>query len=270
LKSTSFVAAAALSTLLSSGVAAAAENASSRPVSATAAASPAAASQGPSTDHWQQQVALYVAAVGMSGRAGVGGLEADVDLSFSEIMDQLEAAGMIAWRAEKGDWAIFANTIFMGLGATKDLRFGGTAEADFDETIFELDGARRFAKRWEVYGGMRVMDVDASLELRPAVGPDLSAEGSKTWVDPLVGVRYQAPLGKSWSFVGRADVGGFGVGSDFAWQALVHFDWRLSKHWGAAFGYVLLDIDYDDGEGSDEFLYDLRSEGPVAAATISF
>ena len=254
MKSASFVAAAALSTLLS-GAAATAENVSSSPAP---------------TDHWQQQVALYVAAVGMSGRAGVGGVEADVDLSFSEIMDQLEAAGMIAYRAEKGDWAIFANAIFMGLGATKDLRFGGTAEADFDETIFEIDGARRFAKRWEVYGGARVMDVDASLELRPAVGPDLGADGRKTWVDPLVGVRYQAPLGRSWSFVGRADVGGFGVGSDLAWQALVHFDWRLSKHWGAAFGYVVLDIDYDDGEGSDEFLYDLRSEGPIVAATISF
>ncbi|HET8945683.1 MAG TPA: hypothetical protein VFQ07_01765, partial [Candidatus Polarisedimenticolia bacterium] len=241
------------------------------PLPATTAASPPPApSPTASTGRWQQQVALYVAAVGMSGRAGVGGVEADVDIPFSEIMDQLEAAGMIAWRAEKGDWAVFANVIFMGLGATKDLRFGGTAEADFDETLFELDGARRFAKRWEVYGGARLVDIDASLELRPVTGTTLHADGSKTWVDPLVGVRYQAPLGDHWSFVGRADVGGFGVGSDLAWQALVHFDWRLSKHWGAAFGYVLLDIDYDDGEGSDAFLYDIRSEGPVAAATIAF
>jgi len=263
LKST-FPAAAAALALFLPGAAAAAESAP--PASPS---KPPAVSTAPA-DAWKQEVALYVAAVGMTGRAGVGGVEADVDLSFSEIMDQLQAAGMIAYRAEKGDWAVFANAIFMGLGATKDLRFGGTAEADFDETIFEVDGAWRFAKRWEVYGGARLVDIDASLELRPVTGTTVDADGSRSWVDPLVGLRYRAPLGEHWAFVGRADVGGFGVGSDLAWQALAHFDWRISKHWGAAFGYVLLDIDYDDGEGSDRFLYDIRSEGPLAAATISF
>jgi len=263
LKST-FPAAAAALALFLPGAAAAAESAP--PASPS---KPPAVSTAPA-DAWKQEVALYVAAVGMTGRAGVGGVEADVDLSFSEIMDQLEAAGMIAYRAEKGDWAVFANAIFMGLGATKDLRFGGTAEADFDETIFEVDGAWRFAKRWEVYGGARLVDIDASLELRPVTGTTVDADGSRSWVDPLVGLRYRSPLGEHWAFVGRADVGGFGVGSDLAWQALAHFDWRISKHWGAAFGYVLLDIDYDDGEGSDRFLYDIRSEGPLAAATISF
>ena len=224
----------------------------------------------PASSGWRHEIALYVAGTGMSGQAAAGGVEVDVDLPFSEILDQLEAAGMVAYRAEKGRAAIFANALFMGLGATKDLRFGGTADADFDEAIFEIDGAWGFAKHFEVYGGARVVSLDARLELRPIVGPTIDGNGSKSWVDPLVGLRYATPLGKSWTFVGRADAGGFGVGSDFAWQALAHFDWRISKHWGAAFGYVILDMDYDDGEGADFFSYDVAAQGPLAAATISF
>ena len=62
----------------------------------------------------------------------------------------------------------------------------------------------------------------------------------------------------------------FGLGSDLAWQAMAHFDWRISPHFGAAFGYVILDIDYDDGNGSDYFLYDIAAQGPMAAVTFTF
>ena len=236
----------------------------------TAAAAPSSPSATPAGDRWNHQVALYIAGVGMSGKSAIGPVETDIDLSFSEIFDHLEVGGMAAYRGEKGNCAIMANALFVGLGAAKDLPLGGTAEADFDQTLFEVDGAWRFAKHLEVYGGARLVDIDANLELRPINGTTLEADGSKTWVDPLVGLRYAVPIGKHWAFVGRADGGGFGVGSDFAWQVLTHFDWQISKHWGAAFGYVYLDIDYDDGDGQDYFLYDVAAQGPIAAATLTF
>ena len=177
---------------------------------------------------------------------------------------------MVAYRGVRGDWALMANAIFIGLGASKDLPLGGTADVDFDEAILEVDGGWRFARHWELYFGVRLVDIDATLEVRPITGTDQSAEGSKSWVDPLVGLRFEVPMGKRWSFVGRGDIGGFGVGSDFAWQAMGHFDWRISKHFGTVFGYVALDMDYADGSGSDYFLYDVVAEGPFAAATFHF
>jgi len=240
------------------------------PTAAAAATTSPPAATSVAGDGWKHEVAIYVAGVGMSGKSAIGNVGADVDISFSEILDQLEAAGMAAYRGEKGKWAIMANAMFVGLGATKDLRLGGTAEADFDQTLFEVDGSRRFAKGLEFYFGARLVDIDANLELRASNGTTLAGDEKQTWVDPLVGLRYATPIGKSWSFVGRADVGGFGLGSDLAWQALAHFDWRISKHFGAAFGYVILDIDYDDGEGQDYFLYDIAAQGPIAAATFTF
>jgi hypothetical protein len=177
---------------------------------------------------------------------------------------------MVAYYGHGVRWGAMANLNYVGLGATKDLRLGGTAEADIDQTIVEGEAMRRFAKGLDCYFGARTVDLDSHLELRPSVGAARSDSARKTWIDPVIGLRYETDLGKKWRFVGRADVGGFDVGSHLAWQVLTHFDWRLSLHMGAAFGYVLLDIDYHDGHGADEFLYDIRTEGPVAALTFTF
>lgn len=206
----------------------------------------------------------------MSGKSSVGSLDADVDVPFSEILENLQAAGMVGYRGTNGRWAVMANAVFMGLGVTKDLRFGGSAEVDLDQSMLEIDGGWRFAKGLELYFGLRANDIDADLELRPIVGSTQTAHGSQTWVDPLVGLRWERPIGAKWQFVGRADVGGFGVGSDFAWSAMAHFDWRISKHFGAAFGYIAIESDYEDGEGSDYFRYDILNTGPMAAATFHF
>lgn len=229
-------------------------------------ASPAAAPSGA----WQNEIGLYAAGVGMSGQAAIGSLGVKVDLSFSEILDQMEAAGMVAYDGHGERWGAMANLNYVGLAATKDLPLGGTAEADVDQTLFDAEATRRFAKGLQYYFGARVVDVNTHLELRPAAGADRRDHVRQTWVDPLVGLRYETPLGKRWRFVGRADIGGFDVGSHLAWQVLTHFDWKLSSHVGADFGYVLLDIDYHDGQGRDFFKYDIRSEGPVAALTFTF
>lgn len=204
----------------------------------------------------------------MTGQASVGSLDADVDVPFSKVLEHLQAAGMIGYRGTNGHWGVMVNALFMGLSTTKDGRLGGSARADLNQSMLEVDGAWRFAKRLELYFGLRGNDIDADVELRPAIGSNQAASDRKTWVDPLVGLRWEAPIGAKWTFVGRADVGGFGVGSDFAWNAMAHFDWAISKRWGAAFGYIALDMDYKDGEGSDFFRYDILTTGPMAAATL--
>ena len=261
-------AAAALLASLPAGAAAAAETSQASPASSSAA--PSAAASSSSGSGWEHKVALYIAGVGMSGEAAIGNLGVDVDLSFSEILDHMEIGGMAAYRGRKGNWAIMANALFVDLAAEKDLPLGGTAEAGFDQTLFELDGSRRFAKGLEFYFGARLVGIDSTLEAHLINGTTLEAEEKKTWVDPLVGLRYETAMGKHWAFVGRGDVGGFGLGSDLAWQAMALFEWRISQHFGTAFGYVILDIDYDDGNGSDYFLYDIAAQGPMAAVTFTF
>jgi hypothetical protein len=231
-----------------------------------AAGGPAAAA----TDEWQHTLALYAWGAGLSGESTVHGADADVDLSLSEILEDLEMAGMAAYRGERGPWAVMANGVFVGLGATEDLPIGGAADVDVDLSVLEVDGAYAITDRFEVLFGLRGVAVDVALEVRSPLFPTFSDDQNKSWLDPLVGARFEVPMGQRWSFVGRGDVGGFGVGSDFAWQATAHFDWRISPHVGMAFGYEALDMDYDDGEGADEFRYDMIIQGPFLAVTFAF
>ena len=177
---------------------------------------------------------------------------------------------MVAYRGTSGPWAVMANAVFVGLGATKDLPLGGAADVDVDQAILEIDGAYAITERFEVVFGLRGVATDVAVEVRSPLLSTLNGDDSKSWIDPLVGARFEVPMGKKWAFVGRGDIGGFGLGSDLAWQATAHFDWQISPHVGMAFGYELLDMDYDDGEGPDEFRYDMTMQGPFVAVTFAF
>lgn len=234
--------------------------------------SPAVAAPGVQTTGggWDHQASVYLLAAGLDGQVTVRGLDADVDVSFSDILEDLEMGGMAAYRGSTGRWAFMTNIVYMGLGATKDGALGGRTDVDVDELAVEVDGAYRFGPRFELLFGLRGrwLDVSAAVD-RPPLSP-AEESASQNWVDPLVGGRVELPMGEKWTFVGRGDIGGFGVGSDLAWQFQAHFDWRFTTSFGVSFGYMALDEDYEDGEGSDRFHYDVRTEGPLAAVTFWF
>jgi hypothetical protein len=69
-------------------------------------------------------------------------------------------------------------------------------------------------------------------------------------------------LNEKWSFLGRADIGGFGVGSDFSWNALAGFGYKTSETQTAYIGYRALSVDREDGTGDDLFKWDVLYYGP--------
>lgn len=65
-------------------------------------------------------------------------------------------------------------------------------------------------------------------------------DGSKDWVDPIIGLRWLWGFSDRWSLKLRGDIGGFGVGSDFAWQAAGLIDWQPFKYVSFIGGYRAL------------------------------
>ena len=53
------------------------------------------------TDTWQFEVTPYLLAAGMDGTVGIRGHEADIDVSFSDIWDDLDAGFMGLFTAKK-------------------------------------------------------------------------------------------------------------------------------------------------------------------------
>jgi len=226
-------------------------------------------------DEWQHTVTAYMIGAAIDGTAGVGPVVGDVDVSFSDILDNLEFGAMGAYRGEYGPWAVVADVIYMDLEADKSGigPFGQTrANVELDQLIVELDGSYAITERLDGYIGLRYWDVDSTVTVLGGgpLGEDINGSLGEDWVDLLYGLRYELPLGANWSFVWRGDVAPMGTGADMSWHSTAYFAWRLGEHASALIGYRHLDVDYDDGEGADRFLMDVGQGGPTVGFAWSF
>lgn len=221
-------------------------------------------------DQWQHTFAAYLFGAGLDGRSQIGPVSTEIDASFSDIVESLEFGAMAAWRAQKGDIAVTVDAMYVGLGGDDQGPLGTQFDVEVDQIIVGADVSFRASKPFEFLVGARYMSMDMSLEVRPPVGATTQRGRKEDWIDPYVGASTTLPIGAAWSFTLRGDIGGFGVGSDLAWNAVARFNWAFSENASAVLGYRILDVDYENGSGNDLFVYDMSESGPVAGFTWKF
>lgn len=121
-------------------------------------------------------------------------------------------------------------------------------------------------------GGGRYTHLNGEGSVTGPLGVDIDFDRSGEWVDPIVGGRIQIDINEKLTFKARGDVGGFGVGSasDFAWNVLAGFGYKLSHRTTFWLGYRILDVDYDNNDDDGLFEYDVSIRGPVAGLEIRF
>jgi opacity protein-like surface antigen len=234
-------------------------------VGSLAAAAPATA------DEWQHLLAPYVWGASISGTTTVGGVTTDTSLSFGDILDDLEVGFMGVYRASRGRHTVTIDTVYIGLGFTD--RVPDTAlkvETDLDQVILEADAGYALNESFSILGGLRYVELDTTVHVSSPLGPVFATHEEQHWVDPVIGIEYSRPLRQPWSLILRGDVGGFGVGSDFAWQGLAVLQWLPSPRFGIGLAYRYLDMDYLDGNGARAFKYDMAISGPAAGLVLRF
>lgn len=233
---------------------------------------------------WEFQVSPHIWFLSLDGDVTVKGQESNADMSFSDIWDELNIAGMIAFEGRKDRWGFYGDAIYANLG--KDKSGQGIR---IDPSIDVL---------WLTAGGfyrLGIWDLSDTPEKKtPAVTIDIFAggrytylgitlviedfpnqKGDKHWVDPLVGTRTLWDFSERWALALEGGVGGFGVGSDFSWHAWGLLGYRFplfSKENNAAVfaGYRALYQDYTDGKGDDKFQWDVTLHGPILGLNIQF
>lgn len=215
----------------------------------------------------------------MKGDVQAGRLpKTTMDMKFSDILDVLDFGFMTAIEVRKGRLGFLFDGMYMNVSDSADARSADgavsvSAEAEVKQTMLAFAVAWRVLEErlaLDAVGGMRYskIDVDVDIDARLVGGPSGSVgrSGDKDWVDPYLGLRLIFPVGGGLSLVGYADVGGFGVGSDFTWQALAGLEYALSESIIATFGYRYLKVDYD----KDGFSYDMANDGLYAGMTMAF
>jgi hypothetical protein len=227
-------------------------------------------------DKWTFGVEVYAwgAAIGIET---IGGN--DIDISFSDIIDNLDLTVMAMTMARKGNWTVLADVIYMDLdddqngavnfpnrpnlpavstyGKVQMQAFIGTLEGGY--RVFESESTRLDAML-----GARYLDVDVDLTLD--VGPfgTKASDSEGNW-DGIVGLLGTTSLSPKWYLTYYADVG---TGqSDLTWQALASLSYRF-KHVDAVAGYRYLDYEFDTD--NVEFLDSLDISGPYAGVKFWF
>ena len=230
--------------------------------------------QAQSVSGWEFQVTPYAWMAGLNGRVGtVPGLPpVDVDLSFSEILEDLDIAGMAMASARSGPWVIFLDANYVRSSSTEQL--GGVA---FDSvkltsrttTLAFAVGRTLSATPMgsvDAYVGARAWWLENTFDFRGAGGGQSDRTLKANWVDPLVGVAGRYSISDRWTLFGALEAGGFGVGADSEWSLLAGATYRFSDSFGVNVGWRHLEVDYDE----DDALFDVSQSGPVIGATFNF
>jgi len=233
------------------------------------------------TDGWQFEVTPYLLAAGMDGTVGIDNHEADVDMSFSDIWDDLDGGFMGLFVAQKGPWLFALEGVYMKLeerGARTVTGPGGVVSRngrlDITNTMYIAQGTVGYqllddSTKLYAIGALRYTDLEVELDVDvafapPPFGGSLSEDGSDSWIDAVVGLHAVHSVTDAVSLVGYADIGA--GGSDLTYQVMAGVNWEFSEGYTAKIGYRYLYWDYEDG-GT---VWDIAASGPYLGLGIRF
>lgn len=220
---------------------------------------------------WEFRMALYGWAEGLDGDIGFLGRTAPVDVSFSDIVKELDMGFMGAFELSRGRWSLAADLVYADIGAD-----GKIAETSIDFTERQILGnltinyeaLQTDSMALFLYAGARVNWMDFTLELDDGRTPnrDFKESVSQSWVDPIIGARFAADLSETFFFFASGDIGGFDVSSELTWQAMAGFGYRVMENGSLLLGYRAIGTDYTHGG----FAYDIVASGPVIGFEYKF
>ncbi len=213
---------------------------------------------------------FYLWAISIDGDLGIRERTVDASIDFGDVWDNLDAVLTFRFNTlYRNKFGFMIDYNYLDLGSETETD-NVNIEAGFKSQIVNLGGTYRLKSginTWDLLAGARYTHLEADIRLRN-LGADVG--GDQDWVDPIVGVRYLRHINDNWSVRLYGDIGGFGVSSDFTWQAFGLVDFHPWEHVAIVAGYRAIYTDYETGSGADQFSYDATVHGPIAGIDISW
>lgn len=233
---------------------------------------PALSAEDMDSDKWEfgAQIYLWGAGIGVTTSEGD-----DIDISFSDLMSNLDMALMTTLVARKDKWTLFADIIYLDVSGTKTHSTANIigrptkvkVEVGMEAWVVTTAGAYEVMQtettRLDLVGGVRYFWL--KMPLKFDIGDHISEKTSPSghvW-DGIVGMKGNTRLNEKWYLSYYLDVG---TGdSDLTWQAAAGFNYKFKKL-DAVFGYRYLAWDFDDNDAFD----DINLSGPYAGVKFRF
>jgi hypothetical protein len=211
---------------------------------------------------WQFAIAPYLWAADVGGKTQAG---SSIDISFDDIVDNLESALMVSFEARKNKWMILADYLYLDVAASKQV---GPLPITMNlrSKVVHLAGGYNLYQeksRLDLIFGVRNLDLDLGLST-VIMGTPVSGSQSGNILDGIIGVKGQLGLSKRWYLPYYVDIG---TGdSDFSWQATAGASFRAAKWVDLALVYRHLEWDL----GKDKLAAELNLSGPAFGAIFRF
>lgn len=238
---------------------------------------------------WKFTIVPYIWMTSLHGEIGAKGHTADVDVSFSDIWDNLDLAFMSDFEVHKDRFGFIVNPLYCKLQDSSSTEIlDQKVSADVTMNMFILEFGVDY-----IFGPFPLSGTSGkkmpSVVVRPLIGGrytyldnDIDSKGltsrsfedSKSWIDPVIGVQTQWNFTERWNLLLGGNIGGFGVGSQFAWSAIglagYRFNFSKSVTGNVLLGYRALYQQYKTGTGRDYFEWDTTMYGPILGLSIGF
>lgn len=210
----------------------------------------------PGANRWRFEIEPYV---WLPSTSGTGTTDTTPPLEI-DLVGTLDAAFPLAVgaRSPDGRLTVLADGFYVRLkddeGSLRTTTEAAMVEGGVGVALDEEN-------QWSVLLGLRYVDVDYDV----SVGT-LTGSAGADWYDPWVGARAHLPFDETWAIRLRGDVGGFGVGTEFSWQAIALLAVAVGTQVAIDVGYRAIGIDYE-GSGLD---YEVVFHGPIVGLAVSF
>lgn len=238
-------------------------------LTAFALACTAALAQGSQADDSSRyKLAVYLWAADIDGQTWS---DRSVQISFSELSENLDLAFMGSFEARISKWSVMADVVYMDVsaddaGTVSPLGIPVSADVGMTGWVVNVNAARNVVDgdrgRVNVLFGPRYFDLDNSLTATIANQSSEFGTNDTVW-DGVVGVRGDVRLPKQWFLGYYLDIG---TGdSDFTWQGFAGggYGWKSVD---VAIGYRYLSWEFD----ADSNFEDLAFSGPILGAAFKF
>lgn len=230
-----------------------------------------------SEDDWQFKAGVYLYAAGAKSETAFG---SDLDISFIDLINNLNMAFMGNAEARKSKWSLAADVIYLNVGADGGGRvpiesapgISVRVEADVKLRAWVLGftGGYRLLQSQratlDLIAGARYLEMSSFLDTSSRLGPRARSRetgvSGNNW-DAVVGVKGDVNLKDKWYAPYYLDVG---TGdSDFTWQIAGGVGYKFD--WGDAYLlYRYMDWDFESGSKLDN----LSFSGPQLGVNLHF
>jgi hypothetical protein len=240
------------------------------------------AAQEAAQENWTE-VGIYVFMMGIEGDATLGNVTSDVDVSFNDILDNLDLGfnGFVEHR--RGKWSFIGDVAYMKLSAEETRSRTSvsslTLDAEFEQTVGEaFVGYRVFEQNQgksqfgiDLLGGARYNELAFELDTRASLlglTSSASRNAEEDWVDGVVAARVQYGHENGWGVSAWADIGDGSDSSSYQLMGIVSY--RFKNNIRVFGGYRLYHLEYTSDIGGRRFDVDLDYTGPMIGVAYRF